>query len=150
MTQPSHLELIAAFAQLTQLNPEHLLRGDSFAVDDIECALLLARGDAADALVCQIDFGEPPSERRAESFQALLELNYLQAAQGASFTIAPGSGRVVYVARLDAGSINAESLADLFDTCATRAREWRKHYFLDQEAGNAAPAISPASAAQLA
>jgi hypothetical protein len=132
MTHACCDELIAAFAKLTQLEAEGLRRGDSFAVDDIECALLPVGGP--ELLICQVDFGLPPPERLEASLRALLERNYLLAHQACCFTMAPGTGHVVCVLVLDVDQHDAQSLADVFEACAAQARDWRRHHFLDKGA----------------
>lgn len=132
MTHASCDELIAAFAELTQLEAEDLRRGRSFAVDDVECALLPRCG--SELLICQIDFGLPPPERLEASLRALLERNYLLAPQACCFTMAPGTGHVVCVLILNVDELDAESLADVIEACAAQAHDWRTHHFLAEEA----------------
>jgi hypothetical protein len=141
MTRSSHEELIAAFAELTQLEAERLMRGDSFAVNDIECAMLVKPDGAKSILICQVDFGIPPVERRDEIFACLLELNYLQSSQGVCFAVAPGTGNVVCVLNLPIDQLSAESLADIFEAVAAQAHSWREHHFLDGE--NEIPSQKP-------
>lgn len=133
MTHASCDELIAAFAELTQLEAEDLQRGRSFAVDDVECALLPGRG--SELLICQIDFGLPPPELLEASLRALLERNYLLAHQACCFTMAPGTGHVVCMLNVSIDQLDAEKLADVFETCAAQARDWRTHHFLDLDEG---------------
>jgi hypothetical protein len=133
MTQVFHDDLFTAFAALTNLDAEHLRRGGSFTVDDIECAMLAGRDGGNNTLSCQIDFGLPPSERMAAVLASLLELNYLQAPHGACFALAPVTGHVVYVLNLPMDAMSAESLADTFEACAAQARAWREHQLLDQK-----------------
>lgn len=134
MTQIPNNDLFSSFAALAQLDEEHLRRGGSFMVDAVECAMLLARHEQAQGmLICQVDFGLPPAEKMADVLHSLLELNYLQASQGACFTMAPGTGHVVYVLCLPIEALDAESLADTFEACAAHARQWRAHHFLDEK-----------------
>lgn len=132
MTQAFNDDLFIAFAALTDLDAEHLRRGGSFTVGGVECAMRAGRDGANNMLSCQVDFGMPPSEGMTAALSSLLELNYLQAPHGACFTIAPGTGHVVYVLNLPINEMSAESLADAFEACAAQAREWRQHHFLDQ------------------
>jgi hypothetical protein len=132
MAEISNDDLFASFAALTQLDAEHLRRGGSFMVDEVECAMLPGTHEhARDMLICQVDFGLPPAEKMADVLRSLLELNYLQASQGACFTMAPGTSHVVHVLCLPIEFLDAESLADTFEACAAQARQWRTHHFLD-------------------
>jgi hypothetical protein len=127
----SYCELVEAFSRIADLDREYLLQGGSFAVEDIECALMHRADDAPDAVHCQFDFGEPPIERRVEIYELLLQLNYIGIEEyGGTFTIVPGTGHVVYIETLRLAGLTAERLADVLEYCADRAREWRQHHFL--------------------
>ncbi|MGE4241528.1 CesT family type III secretion system chaperone [Ramlibacter sp.] len=90
---------------------------------------------AGDILVC-VYFGELPAEREADVMRGLLHANFLmQAPDGASFGVDPGSREVVLKSLLPMAEITGESLHEGMRRAVELVRQWRADPFHEPARG---------------
>lgn len=135
MSNALFVQLGEKFCQLAGLpEPQRLLEGSAVEVDGVDFYLVYDEEDEPDHLIVYADFGAPPAERRLDAYEALLEVNMaMYGSHPPAFMLSPGK-QVALAYHYHLQELTAEQLMHLCIGVASRAHEWRRHYFLGEAA----------------
>lgn len=124
--------LISEFCDLTGLEePDAIAEGQSFNVDEVECAIIHQSHTTPENIYCYIDYGLPPRDQLPAIYDQLLKSNYLQfCSTKATFSLSPHTGHVILVVVLDLAETTANSLIEQFSYQAQQALAWRENFSL--------------------
>lgn len=131
MSNALFVQLGDKFCQLAGLpEPNRLLEGNAVEVDGVDFYMVYDEEGEPDHLVVYADFGTPPAERRLDVYEALLEVNMaMYGSHPPVFMLSPDK-HVALAYHYHLTELTAEKLMNLCVDVASRAREWRRHYFL--------------------
>lgn len=135
MSKTLFVELADKFCQLARL-PEtiRLLEGNAVVVDDVDFYLSYNEKEEPDCVVIYADFGAPPEALRLDAYEALLEVNMAMYGSHPPVFMLSQSKQVALAYHYHLQEMTAEKLMNLCIGVATRAHEWRRHYFLSAAA----------------
>lgn len=124
--------LISAFCDLTGLqDPDAIAEGQSFNVDEVECAIIYQGHTAPENIYCYIDYGLPPRNQLPAIYDQLLKSNYLTfCSTKATFSLSPHTGHVILAVVLNLAETTANSLIEHFSYQAQQALAWRENFSL--------------------
>jgi hypothetical protein len=131
MSKALFVELAGNFCQLAQL-PEssRLLEGNAVEVDEVDFYLAYDEEQEPDYVVIYADFGTPPEALRLDAYEALLEVNMVMYGNHPPVFMLSPSKQVALAYYYHLEEMSAEKLMNLCIGVASRAHEWRRHYFL--------------------
>lgn len=143
--------LLDGFCACTGLSPkdedrESFYRVADIVVDDISMTLMPGPDDQDPQLLYICDFGELPVKNGVLVMVRLLELNH--AAFGVahpSFGLSFVTGHVLLSGAMPVAQIEAEALVAMLKHYASKAKEWRKNWFLSDEEMNLGTRTSDAA-----
>jgi hypothetical protein len=129
MSKDSFVTLADQFCKLAILpQAEHLLEGYAVEIDGVD--FYLSYQEELDNLIIHADFGAPPAALRLAAYEALLEVNMaMYGTHPPVFMLSPAK-QVALAYYYHLPEIDARKLLNLCLGVASRANEWRRHYFL--------------------
>jgi hypothetical protein len=103
-----------------------------FTVESIEFTLVYSPLKSMEhaTLVCRM--GPPPTEKRAEALERLLEMNFMLSNDPVSIGIDPFSGDAVLSAVYAIYELDARMVFNAMRIAVGQARKWRETYYLDE------------------
>jgi hypothetical protein len=113
--------------------PEHLLKGGSLMVNEVEFCFIYDLHRMPRALTLCTVFGAVPLQNETAIYRALLSQNHVgHAGKGPGFCISPRTGDVVYLRTMLLEEASPVRLAGTMVFFSERVRDWQTTFFLPQ------------------